>query len=162
LDYVAEITLLVSGVHCSGVRLDTLVHSTSFHTSHSANRHNVGCVGAGVDCVRGELTNHVWTIKELIEKGCGMNRGVSKIEVGAMALALIGVFSLAGGVVSLWPRWSIASLLNIAFGLFSIFVALRSQWIASGKRPRFTIRTLLIATTLVAVVLGLIVYAARK
>jgi hypothetical protein len=91
-----------------------------------------------------------------------MNRGVSKIDIGAMALALIGLFSLAGGVVSLWPRSSIASLLNIVFGSLSIFVALRSRWLASGKRPRFTIRTLLITTTLVAVVLGLVVYMMRQ
>ena len=39
---------------------------------HSANHHDAGCRGAGVDCRRVKmasgLSDHIWTIKELIEK----------------------------------------------------------------------------------------------
>jgi hypothetical protein len=60
-----------------------------------------------------------------------MKRGDWKIKAGAIALALIGVLFAVSGVASLWPHWSVASLLIIAFGSFSLFVAARSYWKAS-------------------------------
>jgi hypothetical protein len=49
-----------------------------------------------------------------------------EVKAGAAALAVIGLIFAVGGVMSLWPRASIASFVTIAFGLLSIFVAVRA------------------------------------
>jgi len=54
------------------------------------------------------------------------------LNAGAIALALIGALFAISGVETLIeirrraPVWSVSSLFNIAFGLFSLFVAVRS------------------------------------
>jgi hypothetical protein len=54
------------------------------------------------------------------------------------------------------------SLIVFAPALFIAVFYYFALWLEQNPRPRFSLRTLLIAMTVVAVVLGLAVYAARK
>ena len=63
--------ILVARLDNSDIRLCSLDRSgNSLLPPRSANRHDAGCRGAGIDRVgfASKLTEHVWTIKELIEK----------------------------------------------------------------------------------------------
>jgi hypothetical protein len=63
-----------------------------------------------------------------------------------------------------WLRWR--NLSTFSYRLFIpiwlIALALSALSAAPWIKPRFTLRTLLIATTLLAVVLGLVIWAARR
>jgi hypothetical protein len=67
-------------------------------------------------------------------------------------------------VAQYWPLhqpsrvWPIPVLLVVSL----VPIVTLSAYAIVRSRPRFSLRTLLIVTTLVAVLLGLVVYAARK
>ena len=60
---------LVSNPHARSIRRHP-VDPLAFLPPHSTNRHDAGCRGAGVGHldVESTLTDHVWTVKELIER----------------------------------------------------------------------------------------------
>src|SRR6185369_1468495 len=59
-------------------------------------------------------------------------------------------------------RWSKPNHTSVECPNWFLALSFSALAMASWLRPRYRLRTLLIATTLVALVLGLIVYAARK
>ena len=69
--HVAVPALVSVVIACSSRSSPLDTSSMAFQPPHSANRHDAGCRGAGADRRRvmmaSGLSDHVWTIKELIE-----------------------------------------------------------------------------------------------
>lgn len=68
-------------------------------------------------------------------------------------------------LVGTFPAWGILSLAPLitlcSFAGYKLGAAKTGEWHDRYGPPKFSLRTMLIATTLVAVVLGLVVWLAR-
>lgn len=60
-----------------------------------------------------------------------------------------------------WAWYSYAGITSVSFPVWSVILLCWLAAVAAYRTPRFSLRTMLIATTLVAVVLGLIAWSLR-